>query len=116
MKEIIPLINILGKVKRHFKVVDDLPKIKWKLFEDNKSALALAKYPKMNPRTKYILLKYHNFRSYVSNKLVTILLIAMEEQTAGIFTKVLLDSKFFHLRKKICGYSGNIVLQESMKI
>ena len=56
MKEIIPLINILGEVKRNFKVIDDLPQIHCKLFEDNKSALALAKAPQMNPRTKYILL------------------------------------------------------------
>ena len=104
MKEIIPLINILGEVKRYFKVIDDLPEIHCKLFEDNKSALALAKAPQMNPRTKYISLKYHHFRSYVSNKLVTILPISTEEQTADIFTKVLPDNKFFYLRKKLCGY------------
>ena len=104
MKEIIPLINILSEIKRHFKVIDDLPEIHCKLFEDNKSALALAKAPQMNPRTKYISLKYHHFRSYVANKLVTILPIATDEQTADIFTKVLPDVKFFHLRKKLCGY------------
>lgn len=104
MKEIIPLINILGEIKRHYKVIDDLPEIHCQLFEDNKSALALAKAPQMNPRTKYISLKYHHFRSYVSNKLVTILPISTEEQTADIFTKVLPDPKFFYLRKKLCGY------------
>ena len=104
MKEIIPLINILGEVKRYFTVIDDLPEIHCKLFEDNKSALALAKAPQMNPRAKYISLKYHHFRSYVANKLVTILPIATDEQTADIFTKVLPDTKFFHLRKKLCGY------------
>ena len=104
MKEIIPLINRLGEVKRNFKVIDNLPEIHCKLFEDNKSELALAKAPKMNPRTKYISLKYHHFILYVSNKLVTILPIATDEQTADIFTKVLPDSKFFHLRKKLCGF------------
>ena len=33
MKEIIPLINILGEVKIYFKVIDDLPEIHCKLFE-----------------------------------------------------------------------------------
>ena len=104
MKEIIPLINILGEIKMNFKVIDNLPQIHCKLFEDNKSALALAKAPQMNPRTKYISLKYHHFRSYVANKLVTILPISTEEQTADIFTKVLPDNKFFYLREKLCGY------------
>ena len=85
MKEIIHLVNIPGEIKKHFKVIEDLPEIHCKLFEDNKSAFVLAKAPQMNPRTKYISLKYHHFRSYVSNKLVTILPISTEEQTADIF-------------------------------
>ena len=36
-----------------------------KLFEDNSGALTLAQDPAINPRTKHINAKYHNFPAYV---------------------------------------------------
>ena len=104
LREVILLINMLGEIKRNFKVIDKIPEIHCELFEDNKSCKALAKAQQMNPRTKYISLKYHHFRQYVASKLVTISYIDTNEQIADIFTKVLPDVKFFHLRKKLCGH------------
>ena len=104
MREIIPLMGLLSEIQKYFHVVDNLPEIKCSLFEDNESCIALAKDPRMNPRTKYIALKYHNFCSHVARKLVKILPIDTKEQTADIFTKPLPDVQFRYLRKKLCGY------------
>ena len=104
LREIIPLMGLLKEIKEHFHLNDNLPEIKCSIFEDNNSCIALAKAPRMNPRTKYIALKYHHFRSYVSSKLVSIHYIATADQPADIFTKALEEKQFIHLRKKICGY------------
>ena len=63
--------------------------MKCKIFKDNKSCIQLAKAPRMNPRTKYIALKYHHFRSYVSSGLVEIEQVTTEEQISDIFTKAI---------------------------
>ena len=104
LREIIPLMGMLKEIKEHFYLSDNLPDIKCSVFEDNNSCIALAKAPRMNPRTKYIALKYHHFRNYVSSKLVSIEHIASEEQPADIFTKALDEKQFLRLRKKICVY------------
>ena len=104
LREIIPLMGLLKEIKEYFDLNDNLPEIKCTVFEDNNSCIALAKAPRMNPRTKYIALKYHHFRNYVSSKLITIQHIASEEQPADIFTKALDEKQFLYLRKKICGY------------
>ena len=72
LREVIPLMRLLREINKYFGVIDNLPEIKCTVFEDNQSCVALSRVPKMNPRTKYIALKYHQFRSYVSNKLITI--------------------------------------------
>ena len=56
MQEIIPLVNLLGEVALIFGVAENVPQLCCRLFEDNSSCLALAKAPRMNPRTKYIIL------------------------------------------------------------
>ena len=65
LREVVPLINLLGELKKHFTVVEKLPEFNCQVFEGNRSCLALAKALQMNPRTKYIALKYHHFRSFV---------------------------------------------------
>ena len=56
LREIIPLLGLLNEIKRHFSVIMDLSKIKCTVFEDNKSCIQLAKAPRMNLQTKYIVL------------------------------------------------------------
>ena len=104
LREIIPLMGLLKEIKVHFDLNNNIPEIRCTVFEDSNSCIALAKAPRMNPRTKYIALKYHHFRSYVSRKLVTIQYLASEEQPADIFTKALDKKQFTYLQKKICGY------------
>ena len=104
LREIIPLMGLLKEIKEYFYLNDNIPEIKCSVFEDNNSCIALAKAPRMNPRTKYIALKYHHFRTYVSTKLVSIHYIATADQPADIFTKALEEKQFLHLRKKICGF------------
>ena len=97
-------MGLLQEIKQHFGVISNLPEINCTLFEDNNSCLALAKALRMNPRTKYIALKYHHFRGYVSNGLVNIKYIETNKQTTDIFTKALDKKQFVYLRKKLCGF------------
>ena len=94
MQEVIPLIGLLKEISVIFGVVQHIPEMKCTLFEDNNSCLLLSRAPIMNPRTKYIALKYHHFRSYVSSKQVSIMPIDTIEQMADIFTKPLPDGQF----------------------
>jgi len=75
------------------------------LFEDNEGALALARCPKMRPRTKHLCLKYHHFREqHVRRGLVIPEPIDTKEQTGGIFTKALPKDQFQYVRRKLCGW------------
>ena len=104
LREVIPLMGLLNEIQQYFAVVEKLPEIKCTVFEDNQSCIALAKAPRMNPRTKYISLKYHHFRSYVSSGLLDIQAKESAEQIGDIFTKALDEKQFLYLRKKLCGY------------
>ena len=82
-------MGLLKEIKTYFDLNNNITEIKCTVFEDNNSCIALARAPRINPRTKYIALKYHHFRHYVSSKLITIEYLASEEQPADIFTKAL---------------------------
>ena len=62
----------------------------------------------MNPQTKYAALKYHHFRSYVTQKIVTILPIDTKEQATDVSTKAFPDVHFCIYVKKIA--DGNFTL------
>lgn len=104
MRELIPLIGLLSEIAPMFGVVQAPPNMKCTLFEDNDGCLQLARAPRMNPRTKYIGLKYHHFRSYVQNKLVQIEPIDTTEQLADMLTKPLEAPQFTKLRKGLLGW------------
>ena len=46
----------------------DSPKVHCKMFEDNSGALAIAKFPKVRPRTKHINVKYFHFVEYTTRE------------------------------------------------
>ena len=86
------------------------PSHKCRLFEDNNGAIELAKAPNIHPRTKQIAFKYHHFREHVRKGLIEINPIDTLEQVADIFTKYFLFPIFIYLRKKMMGWSKNLLI------
>ena len=70
-------------------------------FEDNTGALALAKVPKLRPRTKHINLVYHHFREMVRNGEIDIHSVSTEDQIGDMFTKGLGQNLFCKFRKRL---------------
>ena len=98
-------MNVLVEISCVFEEVHmPKPEVHCKVFEDNRSAIAMAESNKFTPRTKHIALKYHHFRRYVQSKAIRIFPIDTKEQTADIFTKPLEATLFLYLRKKLCGW------------
>ena len=73
------------------------------VFEENNSALEIAKTPKMRPRTKYIAIKYHHFRTYIQNGNIKIEKVDTTEQEVDFLTKSLVIQLFCYLRRKVIG-------------
>ncbi len=85
-------------------IIPTPPKLHCKLFEDSSGALEIAKVPKMRPRTKHLNVKYHHFRSFVTDGLVSIHHVSTEDQIADIFTKALSQDLFEKHHKSIIGW------------
>ena len=77
-----------------------------KAFEDNNGALAIAKVPKMRPRTKHINLKYFHFLEYTSRDDAPFSFekIDTEEQPADMPTKPLALELLVRHRKWLLGW------------
>ena len=104
MRDLIPFTNLLAELQSFYADEVDKPRVLCKLFEDNNGALILAREQKYRPRTKHIALKYHHFRSFVSEGKVDILPIDTREQIADQFTKALDEQTFVRLRYKLLGW------------
>eukprot|EP00957_Ditylum_brightwellii_P147508 11233167-Ditylum_brightwellii.AAC.1 len=64
MREVIPLIQLLNKIKSLIGITsENRPEFKCKVFEDNLGCIELANGPRMKTRTKRIAIKYHHFRN-----------------------------------------------------
>ena len=85
--------------EREFTSIETESRIHCKAFEDNYGALELSRAPKMRPRTKHINIVYHNFRSFVRYRLVSIHLIVTKEQTGDILKK-LPNHNLFQIHRK----------------
>ncbi len=58
----IPIIELVKELKgQGFNMVSTQPTVHCQVFEDNSSALKIAKVPKMRLHTKYINVKFHHF-------------------------------------------------------
>ena len=64
------------------------------VYEKNQGEILLAVSMQIQPRTKHIEIKYHHFRSFVTNGDVKIKHIDTKEKIADIFMKPL-DSELF---------------------
>ena len=67
------------------------------LNRDNTSAINIFKNPIMHSKTKHILIKFHFLREQVSQKVVKVEYVDIEEHIADIFTKPLPRSNFEYL-------------------
>lgn len=72
------------------------------LYEDNQSAICLAKNPKDHRKTKHIDIKIHFVRDLINSGKIEINYCPSENMVADIFTKPLSFSKFVNLRKMLC--------------
>ena len=104
MREVIPMMQIMEEIHDYMGIPLKKPIVKCTVFEDNNGALELAKTPKMRPRTKHIALKYHHFRSFVTQGKIDVLPIDTSQQIADIFTKPLSRDLFERLRHMLNGW------------
>jgi hypothetical protein len=81
------------------------PKVHCKVFEDNSGALEMAKVHKFRPRTKHINIKYHHFRSYVNDDLISIHPITSANNPADMLTKGLGVNKLQANRFRVMGWN-----------
>ena len=89
MREFLPMRRLLQELGERIKLdLERDGKLHSVIFEENNGALALAKAPKLTPRTKYIAVKYHFFKDHIGeDKRIKIIKIESEYQKADIFTK-----------------------------
>ena len=58
----------------------------------------------MTPRSKFSVIKYHWFRSYLKPNKISVEKIATDSQCADILTKELTQVTFENIRKLLCGW------------
>jgi len=73
MREVLPIIWLMEEPRHQgIPVLNAMPKIHCKVFEDNAGAIEIANVPKMRPRTKHLSIKYHHFREEVKKGTICI--------------------------------------------
>jgi hypothetical protein len=99
LHEVIAGMNLINELQSNgFPVHRSTPKVKCRVFEDNKSCIEIATNHKTRPRTKHLSVRLHHFRSHVVARTITIEHISTKEQTADMFTKPLPRAQFIKLR------------------
>ena len=107
LRAAIPIINILNEMKGlGFNILPDAPVVHSKLFEDNSGALAIAKFPKMRPRTKHLNAKIFHFVEFCTREdnPFEFLKIHTDNLPADALTKPLAKDKFVKHRKWLLGW------------
>ena len=94
-------MELMKEVSFIFDIHIPKPEVFCKVFEENRNCIFVAESNKLSPRTKHIAIKYHNFQSFVQNKIIQICCIDTQEQTAKIFTKLLDGALFTYLQIKL---------------
>ena len=92
--------------ERGFPIFPEGPVVHCKAFEDNNGVLAIAKVPKMQPRTKHINNKYFHFVEYTSRDDAPFKFtkIDTEHQPADLLTKLLAVELLVQHRKWLLGW------------
>ena len=107
LRTAIPLQHVLNEMKAlGFDILPEGPTIVCKAFEDNNGALAIAKVPRMRPRTKHINNKYFHFVEYTSREDAPFSFerIDTKEQPADVLTKPLALDLLVKHRKWLLGW------------
>ena len=72
MREVILVLGSMKEIANVFGLLTRKPVFKCTVWEDNDSCIVVEKSPKFTPVTKHIAIKYHHFRSYVSDDKIVI--------------------------------------------
>ena len=64
MRDVLSIMQIMEEIDRVFPMIKIKPKVHCKVYEDNKSCIAMAKNRKFSPRTKHIAINYHHFSQH----------------------------------------------------
>ena len=107
MRELLPMRTLLKELgeRLHLPVITN-SLVRSTVFEDNQGCISLVNVPKMSARNKYLSLKYHFFRSAISdsNGQIVARYVSTFEQKADIFTKGLPSPQFVIIRELIMGW------------
>ena len=104
LRDILPIMFLVQEIhEKGFQVICTKPYVYCKVFEDNSSALELARLPKLCPHTKHINICYHHFREHVRNGLIKIFPVGTENQIADALTKPLSQNIFQQHCHYMCG-------------
>jgi len=102
LREVIAIKNLMDELtKRGFHLHHPTPRVKCRVFEDNRSCIEIATNHKTRPRTKHLSVRLHHFRSHVESGTINIEHISTKEQIADIFTKPLPRDQFEYLRDQL---------------
>jgi hypothetical protein len=107
MKQLIHLRHIYSKLITHMHLpVENMSTIST-VFEDNQAATILATStnpPRLTPRSKSIAIKYHWFRSHLSESRIVIRHIGTDLQRANILTNALTRFQYEREREMLLGW------------
>ena len=109
MRDLLPLRTVFQEVSRGLGISDDITStFKTTVWEDNMGCLTLSKLKpgQYTPRSKHYAVKYHWFRSHLSNSTnrTSVEYVQSQFQLADILTKGLTTEKFRTIRKLLCGW------------
>ena len=80
MRELIPLKRLVKEIGNYFDLKKDCTNAMSTVFEDNQSAITLAKVPKMTPQSKHIGLNYYYFREYAGKGIIDVVHVDTKHQ------------------------------------
>jgi hypothetical protein len=111
--EVIAVVNLINELQSNgFPVHRSIPKVKCRVFEDNKSCIEIATNHKTRPRTKHLYVRLHHFRSHVVTCTITSEHISTKEQIADKFTKPLPRAQFIKLRDSMMSWPSDPITRE----
>jgi hypothetical protein len=106
LRDLIPMRRLLAEVSNELHLrMSDTAVVHSTVFEDNNGALAIARSPRISPRTKHIAIKYHHFCDSIGvEKGIVLSEIDTSSQKADLLTKGLLADTFVCIRKLLMGW------------